>query len=71
MVFELDDQFDSYSDARHAESMQYEMRLSERGQKVESIQRMTASGRACSRERGPAARVASRERDPSDDAILA
>ena len=43
MIFELDDQFDSYSDAGTLASMQYEMRLSERGQKVESLQRMTAS----------------------------
>ncbi len=34
MVFELDDQFDSYSDAATMTSMQYEMHLSERGQKV-------------------------------------
>ncbi len=45
MVFELDDQFDSYSDAGTLTSLQYEMRLSERGQKVESIQRMTATGK--------------------------
>ncbi len=37
MVFELDDQFDSYSDAATMTSLQYEMHLSERGQKVESI----------------------------------
>jgi len=45
MVFELDDQFDSYSDAATLASMQYEMHLSERGQKVESVQRMTATGK--------------------------
>jgi len=44
MVFELDDQFDSYSDAATLASLQYEMHLSERGQKVESVQRMTATG---------------------------
>jgi hypothetical protein len=43
MVFELDDQFDSYSDAGTMSSLQYEMHLSERGQKVESIQRMTTT----------------------------
>ena len=45
MVYELDDQFDSYSDAATLASMQYEMHLSERGQKVESVQRMTATGK--------------------------
>jgi Protein of unknown function (DUF3108) len=45
MVFELDDQFDSYSDAGTLVSLQYEMHLSERGQKVDSVQRMTATGR--------------------------
>jgi hypothetical protein len=44
MVFELDDQFDSYSDASTMTSLQYEMHLSERGQKVQSVQRMTATG---------------------------
>jgi hypothetical protein len=45
MVFELDDQFDSYSDAGTMTSLQYEMHLSERGQKVDSVQRMTATGK--------------------------
>jgi Protein of unknown function (DUF3108) len=45
MVFELDDQFDSYSDASTMTSLQYEMHLSERGQKVDSVQRMTATGK--------------------------
>ena len=45
MVFELDDQFDSYSDAATMTSMQYEMHLSERGQKVNSVQHMTSTGR--------------------------
>jgi hypothetical protein len=43
MVFELDDQFDSYSDTPAMTSVQYEMHLSERGQKVDSIQRMLTS----------------------------
>ncbi len=45
MVFELDDQFDSYSDASTMTSVQYEMHLSERGQKVDSIQHLTSTGR--------------------------
>jgi len=40
MMFELDDQFDSYSDAATLSSLQYEMHLNERGEKQESIQRM-------------------------------
>ena len=44
MMFELDDQFDSYSDAATLSSLQYEMHLSERGEKQESIQRMTTTG---------------------------
>jgi Protein of unknown function (DUF3108) len=46
MVLALDDQFDSYSDAGALTSLQYEMHLNERGQKVESVQRMMTSGRA-------------------------
>ena len=45
MVFELDDRFDSYSDASALTSFQYEMHLSERGQKVDSVQRMTITGK--------------------------
>ena len=45
MVFELDDQFDSYSDPATMTSMQYEMHLSERGQKVTSVQHLTSTGR--------------------------
>jgi hypothetical protein len=40
MMFELDDQFDSYSDATTLSSLQYEMHLNERGQRQDSIQRM-------------------------------
>jgi len=64
MVFELDDQFDSYSDAGTLTSMQYEMRLSERGQKVESIQRLTASGSEPAPASATAARVLPGTRDP-------
>ena len=44
-VFELDDQFDSYSDSSTMTSVQYEMHLSERGQKVDSLQHLTSTGR--------------------------
>ena len=64
MVFELDDQFDSYSDASTLASLQYEMRLSERGQKVESLQRMTTSDKEPAPEDAAAARVLPGTRDP-------
>jgi hypothetical protein len=64
MVFELDDQFDSYSDAGTLASMQYEMRLSERGQKVESLQRMASTGKEPAPADATAARVLPGTRDP-------
>ena len=64
MVFELDDQFDSYSDAGTLASLQYEMHLSERGQKVESIQRMTATGKEPASPEATEARVLPGTRDP-------
>lgn len=41
MIFELDDQFDSYSDAAAFTGLQYEMHLSERGQKQNAVLRLT------------------------------
>ena len=64
MVFELDDQFDSYSDAATLASLQYEMRLNERGQKVESLQRMTATGKEPASPDAAQARVLPGTRDP-------
>jgi Protein of unknown function (DUF3108) len=64
MVFELDDQFDSYSDAATMTSLQYEMHLSERGQKVDSVQRMTATGKEPAPPNATAARVLPGTRDP-------
>ena len=64
IVFELDDQFDSYSDARTLVSLQYEMRLNERGQKVQSIQRMTPTGREPATADATEARVVPGTRDP-------
>lgn len=64
MVFELDDQFDSYSDAGTMTCLQYEMRLSERGQKVQSIQRMTATGKEPAPPDATATRVLPGTRDP-------
>jgi hypothetical protein len=64
MVFELDDQFDSYSDAATLASLQYEMHLNERGQKVESIQRMTATGKEPASSGAAQARILPGTRDP-------
>jgi hypothetical protein len=64
MVFELDDQFDSYSDAGTLASLQYEMHLSERGQKVESVQRMTATGKEPASTDATQAQVLPGTRDP-------
>jgi hypothetical protein len=64
MVFALDDQFDSYSDAGTLASLQYEMRLNERGQKVESLQRMTTPGKESAPSDATAAMVLPGTRDP-------
>lgn len=66
MIFELDDQFDSYSDASTLACLQYELHLRERGQAVNSVLRMT-TGRepAPSAQSGAAAaRVLPGTRDP-------
>jgi hypothetical protein len=64
MVFELDDQFDSYSDAVTMTSLQYELHLNERGQKVDSVQRMTATGKEPAPPNATETRVLPGTRDP-------
>jgi hypothetical protein len=64
MVFELDDQFDSYSDAGSMTSFQYEMHLSERGQKVDSVERLMSSSHDPPPDGTSAARVLPGTRDP-------
>ena len=64
MIFELDDRFESYSDANSLVSEQYEMHLSERGQKVESVQRMISSAKEPAPPNATAARVLPGTRDP-------
>ena len=64
MMFELDDQFDSYSDAATLASLQYEMHLSERGEKQESIQRMTTTGAEHAAANATQTRVVPGTRDP-------
>jgi Protein of unknown function (DUF3108) len=64
MMFELDDQFDSYSDAATLSSLQYEMHLNERGEKQESIQRMTTTGTERAAPNATQTRVVPGTRDP-------
>src|SRR5215470_6001451 len=45
LIFELDDRFDSFSEGNSYNGVQYEMHLSERGQKVQSVQRLTTTGK--------------------------
>jgi hypothetical protein len=64
MVFALDDQFDSYSDAGTLVSMQYEMHLNEKGQTVDSVQRMLPAVKKPAPADATAARVLPGTRDP-------
>jgi hypothetical protein len=64
MVFELDDQFDSYSEAGTFSSLQYEMHLNERGEKIDSIQRMSTSGAEPAAANATQTRVLPGTRDP-------
>jgi hypothetical protein len=64
MVFALDDQFDSYSDAGTLVSMQYEMHLNEKGRTVDSVQRMSPAVREPAPADAIAARVLPGTRDP-------
>jgi hypothetical protein len=64
MVFALDDQFDSYSDAATLVSMQYEMRLNEKGETLNSVQRMSPRDREPAPDGASAARVLPGTRDP-------
>jgi len=64
MVFELDDEFDSYSDISNLTSLKYEMHLNERGQKVDTVERMTSSSREPAPANEVAARVLPGTRDP-------
>jgi uncharacterized protein DUF3108 len=64
MVFELDDEFDSYSEISNLTSLKYEMHLNERGQKVDTVERMTPSSREPAPANEVAARVLPGTRDP-------
>jgi len=64
MVFVLDDQFDSYSEAASMTSVQYEMHLNEKGQKVDTVERMTTTGREVPPPNVTEARVVPGTRDP-------
>jgi len=64
MVFPLDDQFDSYSVAGSMTSFQYEMHLNERGQKVDTVERLLSSPNEPAPFGTSAARVLPGTRDP-------
>jgi len=64
MVFELDDEFDSYSEYLNLASLKYEMHLNERGQKVDTVERLTSSSREPAPANEVAARVLPGTRDP-------
>lgn len=64
MVFELDDEFDSYSESSNLASLKYEMHLNERGQKVDTVERMAPSSREPAPANEVAARVLPGTRDP-------
>jgi hypothetical protein len=64
MVFELDDQFDSFSEAANFTGLQYEMHLSERGQKVDTVEKMVTSSKDPAPPDASAARVLPGTRDP-------
>lgn len=64
MVFQLDDQFDSYSEVGNLTSLQYEMHLNEREQKVDTVERMLPSAKDPAPPDAAAARVLPGTRDP-------
>jgi Protein of unknown function (DUF3108) len=64
MVFELDDEFDSYSEISSLTSTRYEMHLNERGEKVDTVERLTPSSREPAPANEVAARVLPGTRDP-------
>jgi hypothetical protein len=64
MVFELDDEFDSFSEISNLASLKYEMHLNERGQKVDTVERMMPSSREPAPANEVAARVLPGTRDP-------
>jgi len=67
----LDDQFDSYSDVATLSSLQYEMHLNERGEKQESIQRMTTTGTELAATNATQTRVVPARAIPGTDAVFA
>lgn len=64
LIFELDDRFDSFSEGNSFTGVQYEMHLSERGQKVQSVQRFTTNGKEPAPPGASAALVSPGTRDP-------
>jgi hypothetical protein len=63
MIFALDDRFDSYLDPKSLISLQFELHLNERGQKVDSVLRLTTGNEPAPSD-ATAARVLPGTRDP-------
>jgi hypothetical protein len=63
LLYALDDQFDSYTDAAHLQSLQFEMYLTEQGKQQSNVWRLAAPGDAAPASVN-AARVAAGTRDP-------
>jgi Protein of unknown function (DUF3108) len=63
MLYTLDDQFDSYTDAAHLTSLQYEMYLREQGKQQNDAWRISTAG-AAAPANATAARVLPGTRDP-------
>jgi len=63
MIYPLNDQFDSYIDAAHLASLQYEMYLHEQGKQESNVYRMSSEG-APAPANATAARVPPGTRDP-------
>jgi hypothetical protein len=64
LIFDLDDRFDSFSEGNAFTGVQYEMHLNERGQKVQSVQRLTTTGKEPSAPGVSSAIVLPGTRDP-------
>jgi Protein of unknown function (DUF3108) len=64
LIFDLDDRFDSFSEVTSFAGVQYEMHLNERGQKVQSVQRLTTTGKEAASPGVSSAVVLPGTRDP-------
>jgi hypothetical protein len=66
VLYALDDQFDSYTDAAHLASLQFEMYLNEQGKQQANVWRLLAPGDTSPSGNGTVAQVAAGTRDAID-----